>query len=149
MEYKDDDKQSLTERTPFWSSKHPEIHTVLGKSKYHFSGYHTQRISGDELIMDNISLLGQRLDGADLGALTITLQGPITARLAADGKFRASAPLTLTSGANTTTIEGEVAGSWARQAGRFTSLCVSATAERTVFAAGQGALSTNLKFAAA
>jgi|SwirhirootsSR3_FD_contig_21_30060976_length_697_multi_5_in_0_out_0_1 hypothetical protein len=137
------------ERTPFWSSKYPEITTMLGKSQYHFSGFHTQTVSGDKLTMDNLSLLGQRLSGSDLGPMTITLKEPLTAALAADGSFKAETSLILSSGATTSTIPGEVTGMWAKSSGKFTSLCVSARADRATFALNQGVLSSHVSVALA
>lgn len=122
---------------------------MLGKSQYHFSGFHTQTVSGDQLTMDNLSLLGQRLSGADLGPVTITLNEPLKAALGADGSFKAQTSLILSSGGSTTTIPGEVIGTYAKNSGKFTSLCVSARADRATFALNQGALQSHITLSAA
>src|SRR6266436_6287157 len=94
-------------RIPFWSTKNPVITTKMGDSKYHFSGFHSQRVYEGNLIIDDLSLIGHRLDGLDLGTITISLKEPFEAPLSRKGDFKKPVSLVLTSGSNSSAIDGE------------------------------------------
>jgi hypothetical protein len=142
-------KSSLDRRIPFWSSKSPEITTVFGKSKYHFSGFHSQRVLDGKIIMDDLSLLGQRLDGADIGPIIITLKEPLEASLQTDGAFNSRVSLILTSGSNSSTIDGEISGKLEAGSSAFAALCISAQSHLSVLSVSHGRVASHVQIGAA
>jgi hypothetical protein len=155
-----------TQQLPFYSANRPEITispgpslsghaTTLGKSRYHFSGFHSQRVSDGKLIMDQFTVLGQPLGGADLGPVLITLKQPLTARLAEDGSFNRSVPLILTSGSSESEINGTISGRL--NLGRafdpvgfaFASLCFSTENQLADLGFSASTIQSNISIAAA
>src|SRR5262249_17529381 len=114
-----------------------------------FSGFHSQSVSDGEITMDTFSLLGQRLDGADLGPIMITLKDPLKARLTPDRSFRGRVSLILTSGSSSSTIDGEISGRLTEGSSGFASLCISAEAKAAMLSLGRGTLSSSISMKAA
>lgn len=139
----------IDRKIPFWSTKNAEITTSIGKSKYHLSGVHSQTVSEGELIMDSLSLLGQRLDGADLGAVTLTLKSPLKAKLSSKGSFESNVDFVLTSGGATSTVSGKVTGRLDASRTSFAQLCVSALADTSEFTVANSRVSSQIAVAAA
>lgn len=136
-------------RIPFWSTKQPVITTKLGDSKYHFSGFHSQRVIGGNLVIDDLSLIGYRLDGLDLGTFTISLKEPVEAPLSNKGDFKKAVSLVLTSGSSTSTIDGEISGRLDRANATFATFCVSAAAKTANLTFGTSRVSSELHVALA
>ena len=131
-------KATLARRVPFWSSKTPQITTSMGTSKYHISGFHSQRVVDGQIVIDDLSLLGQRLDGADIGSITLTLKQPLKAKLTSAGAFKGKVSMILTSGSTSSTVVGEIAGKLDKDRAGFASLCFSAAARESILSLAHG-----------